>query len=148
MFTWSGGPRSSGVSFFCFVSPRAWKQKKPTPLDGGPPPHVNRPCGKNVEIECCLNTISWRRSVQSLHVFLCTLSWARISILWVKIFIFPSQHPWWWDQNLHISCSTLSVTTSVPVFMFLFCCFSKIVILIKIYIYRCCETLPNTNTFV
>ena len=23
LFTWSGGPRSSGVSFFCFVSPRA-----------------------------------------------------------------------------------------------------------------------------
>ena len=33
LFTWSGGPRSSGVSFFCFV----------TPLDRGPPLHVNRP---------------------------------------------------------------------------------------------------------
>ena len=43
LFTWSGGPRSSGVSFFCFVSSRAWKQKKPTPLDRGPPLHVNRP---------------------------------------------------------------------------------------------------------
>ena len=43
LFTWSGGPRSSGVSFFCFVSPRAWKQKKATPLDRGPPLHVNRP---------------------------------------------------------------------------------------------------------
>ena len=43
LFTWSGGPRSSGVSFFCFVSHRAWKQKKPTPLDLGPPLHVNRP---------------------------------------------------------------------------------------------------------
>ena len=43
LFTWSGGPRSSGVSFFCFVFPRAWKQKKPTPLDRGPPLHVNRP---------------------------------------------------------------------------------------------------------
>ena len=41
--TWGGGPRSSGVSFFCFVSSRAWKQKKPTPLDRGPPLHVNRP---------------------------------------------------------------------------------------------------------
>ena len=29
LFTWSGGPRSSGVSFFCFVSPRAWKLRKP-----------------------------------------------------------------------------------------------------------------------
>ena len=25
------------------MSPRAWKQKKPTPLDRGPPLHVNRP---------------------------------------------------------------------------------------------------------
>ena len=23
LFTWSGGPRSSGVTFYCFVSPRA-----------------------------------------------------------------------------------------------------------------------------
>ena len=43
LFTWNGGPRSSGVVFFCFVSLRAWKQKKPTPLDRGPPLHVNRP---------------------------------------------------------------------------------------------------------
>ena len=43
LFTWSGGPWSSGVGFFCFVSHRAWKQKKPTPLDRGPPLHVNRP---------------------------------------------------------------------------------------------------------
>ena len=42
VFTWSGGPRSSGVSFCCFVPLRAWKQKKPTPLDRGPPLHVNR----------------------------------------------------------------------------------------------------------
>ena len=42
LFTWSGGPRSSGVGFFCFVFPRAWKQKKPTPLHRGPPLHVNR----------------------------------------------------------------------------------------------------------
>ena len=43
LFTWSGGPRSNGVGFFCFVSSRAWKQKKPTPPDRGPPLHVNRP---------------------------------------------------------------------------------------------------------
>ena len=43
LFTWSGRPRSSGVGFFCFVSSRAWKQKKPTPLDQGPPLHVNMP---------------------------------------------------------------------------------------------------------
>ena len=43
LFTWSGGPRSSRVGFFCFVSSRAWKQKKRTPLDRGPPLHTNRP---------------------------------------------------------------------------------------------------------
>ena len=44
-FTWSGGPRLSGVGFylFCVRSLRAWKQKKSTPLDRGPPLHVNMP---------------------------------------------------------------------------------------------------------
>ena len=51
-------------------------------------------CRKNVKIECCLNTISWRRWVQSLHVFLYTLSWARITILWV------------WRKNIYLSVST------------------------------------------
>ena len=36
-------PGLVGVGFFCFVFPRAWKQKKLTPLDRGPPLHVNRP---------------------------------------------------------------------------------------------------------
>ena len=43
LFTWSGGPRSSGVGFFCFHALGNTKQKKPTPLDRGPPLHVNRP---------------------------------------------------------------------------------------------------------
>ena len=38
LFTWSGGPRSSGVGFFCFHALADTKQKKPTPLDRGPPP--------------------------------------------------------------------------------------------------------------
>ena len=42
LFTWSGGPRSSGVSFFCFHALGDTKQKKLTPLDRGPPLHVNR----------------------------------------------------------------------------------------------------------
>ena len=42
LFTWSGGPRSSGVGFFCFHALGDTKQKKPTPLDRGPPLHVNR----------------------------------------------------------------------------------------------------------
>ena len=42
LFTWSGEPRSSGVGFFCFHALGDTKQKKPTPLDRGPPFHVNR----------------------------------------------------------------------------------------------------------
>ena len=42
LFTWSGGPRSSGVGFFCFHALGDTKQKKPTPLNRGPPLHVNR----------------------------------------------------------------------------------------------------------
>ena len=37
-----GGPRSSGVGFFCFHALEETKQKKPTLLDRGPPLHVNR----------------------------------------------------------------------------------------------------------
>ena len=36
------GPRSSGVGFFCFHALGDTKQKKPTPLNRGPPLHVNR----------------------------------------------------------------------------------------------------------
>ena len=42
LFTWSGGPRSSGVGFFCFHALEDTKQKKLTPLDRGSPLHVNR----------------------------------------------------------------------------------------------------------
>ena len=42
LFTWSGGPRSSGVGFFCFHALGDTKQKKPTPLDRDHPLHVNR----------------------------------------------------------------------------------------------------------
>ena len=42
LFTWSGGPRSSWVGFFCFHALEDTKQKKLTPLDRGPPLHVNR----------------------------------------------------------------------------------------------------------
>ena len=42
LFTWSGGPRSSGVGFFCFHALGDTKQKKLTPVDRGPPLRVNR----------------------------------------------------------------------------------------------------------
>ena len=45
LFTWSGGPRSSRVGFFCFHALGDTKQKKLTPLDRGPPLHVNRVLG-------------------------------------------------------------------------------------------------------
>ena len=53
LFTWSGGPRSSGVGFFCFHALEDTKQKKPTPLDRGPPLHVNR------VLLCLLNSLHW-----------------------------------------------------------------------------------------
>ena len=37
-FLVSGGPRSSGVGFFCFHALGDTKQKKPTPLDRSPTP--------------------------------------------------------------------------------------------------------------
>ena len=51
LFTWSGGPRSSGVSFFCFHALGDTKQKKLTPLDRGPPLHVNRVLFTFVEVK-------------------------------------------------------------------------------------------------
>ena len=39
------GTRSSGVGFFLFSRSGDTKQKKPTPLDRGPPLHVNRVLG-------------------------------------------------------------------------------------------------------
>ena len=40
LFTWSGGPRSSGVSFFCFVSPQSVKTKETNPTR----PKSTNPC--------------------------------------------------------------------------------------------------------
>ena len=42
LFTWSGGPRSRGVGFFCFHALADAKQKKPTPIDRDHSLHVNR----------------------------------------------------------------------------------------------------------
>ena len=55
LFTWSGGPRSSGVGFFCFHALEDTKQKKPTPLDRGPPLHVNRVLETFFTKKCSLN---------------------------------------------------------------------------------------------
>ena len=37
LFTWCGGPRSSGVGFFCFVSPQSVKTKETNPTRPGSP---------------------------------------------------------------------------------------------------------------
>ena len=50
LFTWSGGSRSSGFVFFCFHALGDTKHKKPTPLDRGPPLHVNRVLLKNLSL--------------------------------------------------------------------------------------------------
>ena len=45
LFTWSGGPRSSGVGFFCFHALEGTKQKKHTPLEA-----CNFTCGHALNI--------------------------------------------------------------------------------------------------
>ena len=62
LFTWSGGPRSSGVGFFCFHALGDTKQKKLTPLDRGPQLHLNRVL-KMVLFEMTSITVRWRDRV-------------------------------------------------------------------------------------
>jgi len=47
LFTWSGGPRSSGVGFFCFHALGDTKQKKPIPLGRGSP----TPCKQGLKLD-------------------------------------------------------------------------------------------------
>ena len=55
LFTWSGGPRSSGVGFFCFHALEDTKQKKLTQLDRGPPLHVTGSnCLRLISQECAI----------------------------------------------------------------------------------------------
>ena len=58
LFTWSGGPRSGGVGFFCFHALGDTKQKKHTPLDRGPPLHVNRALEFNSR-KICQHLTNW-----------------------------------------------------------------------------------------
>ena len=92
-----GGPRSSGVGFFCFVSARAWRQKKPTPLDRGPLLHANRVLNRDLVHEMyrhCIaffskstNLLLHRGNAQSMN------EWSRLAILecpedWESFFSF------------------------------------------------------------
>ena len=61
------GTRSSGVGFFCFHALGNTKQKKLTPLDRGPPLHVNRVL---VCMFCFPNSDHINQSInQSKHLF-------------------------------------------------------------------------------
>ena len=68
LFTWSGGPRFSGVGFFCFVSPRAWKQKKPTPLDRGYPTPCKQALSQYLPIFCIFFLLHFSHALQTSHV--------------------------------------------------------------------------------
>ena len=68
LFTWSGGPRSSGVRFFCFHALADKKQKKPTPLDRGPPLYVNRPYIVSVLIKDRTGSTSVSIALRATHI--------------------------------------------------------------------------------
>ena len=55
LFTWSAEPRSSGVGFFCFHALGDTKQKKPTPLDRGPP----TPCKQGLNLAMDDNHVNY-----------------------------------------------------------------------------------------
>ena len=86
VFIWSGRPRSSGVGFFCFHALGDTKQKKPTPLDRGPPLHVNRALFEsslsNSDLFTC--EITWYVLMWRYHVFAQKLTWL-ISLVCVYI---------------------------------------------------------------
>ena len=78
LFTWSGGPRSRGVGFFCFHALGDTKQKKSTPLDWGPPLHVNRVLDwKNNSSARASRFFEHFFAVTALHVFLRTWTQAK-----------------------------------------------------------------------
>ena len=69
LFTWGGGPRSSGVGFFCFHALGDTKQKKLTPLHRGPP----TPCKQGLNNVLYLTMISlflckWEVKMSYSHV--------------------------------------------------------------------------------
>ena len=70
LFTWSGGPRSSGVGFFCFHALGNTKQKKLTPLYRGPPLYVNRVL---VCMFCFPNSDHINQSINQ-HIYFTTLN--------------------------------------------------------------------------
>ena len=55
------------------MSPRAWKQKQPTPLDRGPPLHVNRPLlfylAIIVSVKKTVLILEWRTLMEGGYLF-------------------------------------------------------------------------------
>ena len=72
LFTWSGRPRSSGVGFFCFHALGDTKQKKPTPLNRGPPLQVNRVLFRS-RFTFCFTIDCFRLLFSYCFVFFCYL---------------------------------------------------------------------------
>ena len=88
LFTWSGGPRSSGVGFFCFHALADTKQKKPAPLERGPPLHVNR-------------VLEWRRVILTWWVIHFTADHAQQAIWCANLILLSlkSQKIYTWNKS-------------------------------------------------
>ena len=92
LFTWSGGPRTSGVGFFCFHAVGDTKQKELTPLDRGPPLHVNR------VLEVLIGLIVWIPLGQQMRMsFVLTNSGSILS---------PHSLRWWSSRPTYPEEST------------------------------------------
>ena len=114
LFTWSGGPRSSGVGFFCFVSPRAWKQNPTRP---GPP----TPCKQALILlqhdVPCLPELAKRM------IFFClSTGWPRFTCTAVSAYVTPQTLGY---STLHLRSSVdmwsehASIDSDWPVIIFL-----------------------------
>ena len=80
-----GEPRSSGVGFFCFVFPRAWKQKKTNPTRPGSPTPCKQALSssstKFVDLSyhalLCVDVMKALQRLVALNALGCSLIWCR-----------------------------------------------------------------------
>ena len=78
--SWSGGPRSSGVGFFCFHALEDTKQKKLTPLDRGLPLHVNRVFNSSALEKWTVVTSTRTQDIFNVHFNTNQWIWSYISL--------------------------------------------------------------------
>ena len=78
--SWSGGPRSSGVGFFCFQALEDTKQKKLTPLDRGLPLHVNRVFNSSALEKWTVVTSTRTQDIFNVHFNTNQWIWSYISL--------------------------------------------------------------------